>query len=138
MFPFSQNERLVFSYIWLFGSRLFGIYLVMYVLGRATDRTEILIVTVAGMMYGVLSSLMYLLQYQTLTVVKIVTESAVFAVRDGNKNLDISNEDRKLKEFLNEKVSQRQYRVGILQLTSLIIFVLCFMRFAPLFSLFGG
>ncbi|WP_055045855.1 hypothetical protein [Devosia sp. A16] len=138
MFSFSQRERLVVSYIWLFGSRLFGIYLVMYVLGRATDRTEILIVTVAGMMYGVLSSLMYLLQYQTLTVVKIVTESAFFAVRDGNKSLDISNEDRKLKEFFNEKVSQRQYRVGILQLTSLIIFVLCFMRFAPLFSLFGG
>lgn len=138
MFPFSQNERLVFSYIWLFGSRLFGIYLVMYVLGRATDRTEILIVTVAGMMYGVLSSLMYLLQYQTITVMKIVTEAAFVTVKNGKKSLDISNEDRNLKEFINEKFSQRQYRVGILQLTSLIIFVLCFMRFAPLFSLFGG
>ena len=138
MFPFSQNERLVFSYIWLFGSRLFGIYLVMYVLERATDRTEILIVTVAGMMFGVLSSLMYLLQYQAYTVMKLVTEMAFILHKDDNERLDVSDEARKAKEFIFDKVYRSQYKVGILQLTSLIIFVLCFMRFAPLFSLFGG
>ncbi len=31
-----------------------------------------------------------------------------------------------------------QWKYVIAALTSLIIFVLCFMRFAPLFSLFGG
>ncbi len=137
MFPFSQNERLVFSYIWLIGSRLFGIYLVMYVLGRATDRTEILIVTVAGMMFGVLSSLMYLQQGQMYSVLKFVTDSSIVAHKNSNENLT-DDEYKKLQEFIDDKILHRQRRSALLQLTSVIIFVLCFMRFAPLFSLFGG
>lgn len=137
MFPFSQNERLVFSYIWLIGSRLFGIYLVMYVLGRATDRTEILIVTVAGMMFGVLSSLMYLQQGQMYSVLKFVTDSSIVAHKNSSENLT-DDEYKKLQEFINDKILHRQRRSALLQLTSVVIFVLCFMRFAPLFSLFGG
>ena len=95
MFPFSQNERLVFSYIWLIGSRLFGIYLVMYALGRATDRTEILIVSVAGMLFGVLSSLMHQQQYKLNTVSKISLDSTFLMLRNTDKDPDKSDEYKK-------------------------------------------
>lgn len=138
MFPFSQNERLVFSYIWLIGSRLFGIYLVMYVLGRATDRTEILIVTVAGMMFGVISSLMYLQQHQMYSVLKLVANSLILSQKKSNESPMTDDEYKEVKEFIADKILFCQHRSAILQMTSLVIFVLCFMRFAPLFSLFGG
>ena len=56
---------MVISYIWLIGSRLGGLYLVSYVLERVTDRTEVLMVTLAGMLLGAFSWLMYSQQLST-------------------------------------------------------------------------
>lgn len=138
MFPFSQDERLVFSYIWLVGSRLFGIYLVIYVLGRATDRTEILIVTVAGMLFGVLSRLMYLQLHLTALMAKANFDSKLMILRGVNSDLDNNKEYKEEEDSIKRNIFHGQWKYVITSLTSLIIFVLCFMRFAPLFSVFGG
>ena len=130
MFPFSQRERLVVSYIWLIASRLFGLYVLSYVLGHLADRTEVLIVASIGMLFGVLSGTMRNLQYSMYIVSKQIADRKISIQKLIDPNFMTSDEYKKIAEFENSHQYHGQIKYAISRTVSLIIFMMCFLRFA--------
>jgi hypothetical protein len=131
MFPFSQRERLVVSYIWIIASRLVGIYVVSYVLRHVTDRTEVVIVTVAGMLYGVLSWLMYSQQFSTYRL----SRQIIKRVRRKRDLVDPNVPDDEDEFGYGLIIDGPDYahnkrRIDLVSLASMVVAGMCFQRFA--------
>jgi len=129
MFSFSPRERLVISYIWLIGSRLGGLYLASYVLDRVTDRTEVLIVTLAGMVYGALSWQMYGQQLSTYRLSKQVENIAQRMPSGGDTSAPAGHYEYGL-AIDDASDYHNKTRMYIVMVASVVIIGLCFRRFA--------
>lgn len=129
MFSFSPRERLVVSYIWLIGSRLGGLYLASYVLDRVMDRTEVLIVTLAGMVYGALSLQMYSQQLSTYRLSRQVVKIA--QVMQGGSDTSAPADQYEYGLAIDGADDRHnRTRMYIMMVASAIIIGLCFRRFA--------
>ena len=130
MFSFSQRERLAFSYIWLIGSRLGGLYLASYVLDRVTDRTEVLIVTLAGMVYGALSWQMYSQQLSTYRFSRQSSNIVQENRRDGDAADSVQPKYEYGLVIDDAGDYHNRTRMYIAMVAPVIIVGLCFRRFA--------
>ena len=130
MFSFSPRERLIISYLWLVGSRLGGLYLASYVLDRVTDRTEVLIVTLAGMVYGALSLQMYSQQLSTYRLSRQIAR-ITRGVEGANDTDTPANRGYEYGLAIDDASDyHNKTRMYIVMVASAIIIGLCFRRFA--------